>query len=280
MVNYRQYDEAGNAQQGKFALYFEEIYQEYMAKPAYKNLDKFAVKDCHNGYFAQDKKGKWKDTKETKASVNSQDAADIYNLIMKDKEALLNIDNPLRFIFSHSALREGWDNPNVFQICTLNETKSDIKKRQEIGRGLRLAVDQTGKRIYDPNINRLTVIANESYDDFAKALQNEYEDDCGVSFKGRIKDKKHRTKIHYRKGFEADPLFLSIWEKLKNKTQYRVSYSTDKLITASATAVNALEAIKAPSIRSSKVTITIDDEGVNTLYAAGQSGLKPLEIII
>ncbi|MEA3452441.1 MAG: DEAD/DEAH box helicase family protein, partial [Bacteroidota bacterium] len=146
--NYRKYDGEGNPIQGKFAQWFEEIYQEYISKPSFKELDlsasngqagKFPINEVHNGYFAQDKKGKWKDTKETTISRNSQDAADTFNLIMRDKEELLNIDNSLRFIFSHSALREGWDNPNVFQICTLNETKSDIKKRQEIGRGLRLA---------------------------------------------------------------------------------------------------------------------------------------------
>jgi type III restriction enzyme len=101
---------------------------------------------------------------------------------MKKKEQLLSLDEPLRFIFSHSALREGWDNPNVFQICTLNETRSATKKRQEIGRGLRLPVNQDGERVFDENINKLTVIANESYDQFARALQNEYEEDCGVTF--------------------------------------------------------------------------------------------------
>jgi type III restriction enzyme len=101
---------------------------------------------------------------------------------MKNKEQLLSLDEPLRFIFSHSALREGWDNPNVFQICTLNETRSVTKKRQEIGRGLRLPVNQDGERVFDENINKLTVIANESYDQFARALQKEYEEDCGVSF--------------------------------------------------------------------------------------------------
>ena len=101
---------------------------------------------------------------------------------MKNKEQLLSVDEPLRFIFSHSALREGWDNPNVFQICTLNETKSAMKKRQEIGRGLRLPVDQDGKRVFDETINKLYVMANECYEDFARALQTEYEEDCGVTF--------------------------------------------------------------------------------------------------
>ena len=104
---------------------------------------------------------------------------------MKNKEQLLSMDEPLRFIFSHSALREGWDNPNVFQICTLNETKSGLKKRQEIGRGLRLPVDQNGVRVFDESVNKLYVMANESYEDFAKALQTEYEEECGVTF-GRV----------------------------------------------------------------------------------------------
>ena len=261
VANYRSYDNDGNEVKGKFALWFEEIYGDYISKPAYQKLDIFSVSETHNGYFSQDSKGKMKDTKgDTKADD------DTYSLIMKDKEKLLNLDNSLRFIFSHSALREGWDNPNVFQICTLNETKSEIKKRQEIGRGLRLAVDQTGKRTYDPNINRLTVIANESYDDFAKALQKEIEDDCGVEFTGRIKKTQDRTPIKYRKGFEADPKFLEIWEKIKHKTTYRVNYNTADLITFSAKAVKELAEIKAPSIRSTKTGITMTGEGVGTNY--------------
>ena len=261
VANYRSYDAAGIAVKGKFALWFEEIYQEFISKPAFRELDKFSVEETHNGYFSQDSKGKIKDTSgETKADD------DTYSLIMKDKEKLLGLGNSLRFIFSHSALREGWDNPNVFQICTLNETKSDIKKRQEIGRGLRLAVDQTGKRTYDQNINRLTVIANEAYDDFAKALQKEIEDDCGVSFSGRIKNKETRTAIKYRKGFEVDPKFLEIWEKIKKKTTYRVDYKTDVLIEKAESAIKAIEQIKAPSIRSTKVQITMNKEGVGTNY--------------
>lgn len=263
VANYRNYDAAGNPLKGKFAEWFEEIYLEYISKPAFAELNKFPVEETHNGYFSQDNKGKVKDTSgETKADD------DTYSLIMKDKEKLLNLDNSLRFIFSHSALREGWDNPNVFQICTLNETKSEIKKRQEIGRGLRLAVDQTGKRTYDQNINRLTVIANESYDDFAKALQKEIEDDCGVEFKGRIKNKRERTAINYRKGFEADPKFLEIWEKLKKKTTYRVDYKTDELIAFAAKEIKNLPEIKAPSIRSTKVQISMTDEGVGSTYAS------------
>ncbi|WP_144605607.1 restriction endonuclease [Algoriphagus algorifonticola] len=262
VANYRQYDASGNPVPGKFALWFEEIYQEFMAKPAFKELDKFRVKEVHNGYFSMDTKGRLKDTSgETKADD------DTYSLIMKDKEKLLGLDNSLRFIFSHSALREGWDNPNVFQICTLNETKSDIKKRQEIGRGLRLAVDQEGKRTYDRNINRLTVIANESYEDFAKSLQQEIEEDCGVTFAGRVKNKQARTAIKYRKGFEADPAFLEIWEKLKDRTTYKVDYKTEDLVSQAAKEIKDLPKIHAPSIRSTKVRVTMGTAGVDTEYA-------------
>lgn len=262
VANYRYYDEAGNAMPGKFALWFEEIYQELISKSTFQSLDKFSVADVHNGYFSQDKKGRLKDT-----SGETQADDDTYSLIMRDKEILLELGNSLRFIFSHSALREGWDNPNVFQICTLNETKSDVKKRQEIGRGLRLAVNQEGKRIFDQNVNRLTVIANEAYDDFAKALQKEIEDDCGVNFKGRIKNKRERTSIKYRKGFEADPKFLEIWEKLKRKTTYRVDFDTKELIAKASKEIQSLPEIKAPSIRSTKVKVTMDTEGVGTMYA-------------
>ena len=146
------------------------------------------AEEVHDGYFSVDKKGKVKDTKETKAGKlkANKDDESTFNLIMKDKERLLSFDTPLKFIFSHSALREGWDNPNVFQICTLNETTSTMKKRQEIGRGLRLCVNQDGERIHDKTVNTLTVMANESYEDFARNLQKEMEDETGIKF-GTIK---------------------------------------------------------------------------------------------
>ncbi len=177
VANYRFYDEDGKPQHGKFAKHFEEHYQKLIALPQYKELAVHGVEEIHNGYFSADKKGVIKDTN---GSTQADD--DTYSLIMKDKEKLLSLETPLKFIFSHSALREGWDNPNVFQICTLNETQSVAKKRQEIGRGLRLPVNQHGVRVFDDAINKLTVIANESYDEFAASLQKEYEEDCGVTF--------------------------------------------------------------------------------------------------
>ncbi|WP_289066003.1 MULTISPECIES: DEAD/DEAH box helicase family protein [Bacteroidales] len=261
VANYRSYDAQGMPVEGKFAVWFEEIYNELIAKPIYRPLNKYPIEKIHNGYFSQDKKGRLKDTSgETQADDNT------YNLIMKDKEMLLDINNPLRFIFSHTALREGWDNPNVFQICTLNETKSEMKKRQEIGRGLRLAVNQDGVRIYDKNINRLTVVANEAYNDFAKALQSELKEDCGVDFGNRIKPKRDRIAVTYRKGFEADPLFLAIWEKLKTKTTYRVKYDTEELIRNAGQAIKNLPKIEKPSVHSIKNEVVITSSGIASQY--------------
>jgi type III restriction enzyme len=180
VANYRGYDEGGKPAKGKFAQWFEDYYNELIAQPRFQGLLSYSVETLHDGYFSQDKKGVLKDTR-----GNSEADEDTYTKIMRNKEQLLSLDEPLRFIFSHSALREGWDNPNVFQICTLNETASVLKKRQEIGRGLRLPVNQNGERVFDENLNKLTVVANESYEDFARSLQTEYEEDCGVTF-GKI----------------------------------------------------------------------------------------------
>ena len=175
--NYRVHHADGSTSLGKIGEQFEKAYREICAKPRYTHLACDDLSKIHDGYFSKDRTGKSKNTR-----GNTKDDNDTYSLIMRDKERLLDPQQPLRFIFSHSALREGWDNPNVFQICTLNETKSTEKKRQEIGRGLRLPVNAHGERIHDQNTNRLTVIANESYEDFARALQNEFEEDCGIRF--------------------------------------------------------------------------------------------------
>jgi type III restriction enzyme len=188
VANYRWYDEDGNPQKGKFALMFEEEYDRAIRKPKYSQLFEGADLDTaadgvHNGYFSVDKK---KDSSGNEMVKDSSGitAADesAYNLIMKDKEKLLSFDSKLKFIFSHSALKEGWDNPNVFQICTLNETTSVIKKRQEIGRGLRICVNQDGERVHGFAVNTLTVMANESYEQFAEQLQKEIENEEGIKF--------------------------------------------------------------------------------------------------
>jgi type III restriction enzyme len=256
--NYRTY-EAGATTKGKFGEWFEQIYAEYANKPEFRGLIPNEVDKLHNGYFAQDKKGILKDSREGRPS---EDDADAYSLIMKDKERLLDPNEPLRFIFSHSALREGWDNPNVFQLCTLNETKSELKKRQEIGRGLRLAVNFEGNRVFDKTINRLTVIANESYEDFANQLQKEIEDDTGEKFEGRIKKKENKVKVALKKGFETDERFRELWQRIHQKTTYRVEYQTNHLIREAAKRVNKMPPIAPPRIIAQRTEMVMDTRGV------------------
>lgn len=184
--NYRIYDEDGNTANGIYAQIFEEEYLKLIKKPKYISL--FGemkdyepnASEVHNGYFAVDKKGKIKDSREGRPNADDEDT---YHLIMRDKERLLSFESKLRFIFSHSALKEGWDNPNVFQICTLKDAgKSDIRRRQEIGRGLRLCVNQDGERVHGFDVNTLTVMASESYVDFVENLQKEIETETGIKF--------------------------------------------------------------------------------------------------
>lgn len=194
VAKYKQYDEAGNPYNGIYAEMFEEEYndivgnmeREFGDEDYIQYLNAISAHDTHAGYFSIDKKGKMTDSKVSDKKEKTSDDIDAYDLIMKNKELLLDRDpkrSPVRFIFSHSALREGWDNPNVFQICTLKQSSSEVRKRQEVGRGLRLCVNQDGERM-DVNVlgndvhtvNVLTVIASESYDSFAKGLQTELAD--------------------------------------------------------------------------------------------------------
>lgn len=184
---YRRYDADGNAIKGEYARLFEEEYRRAANSPAYHTLFAevdltHAAEDVHNGYFSIDKKGeRWSDTAENNQS-NRDNAERAYNLIMKDKEKLLSFETPLKFIFSHSALKEGWDNPNVFQICNFSTTETDRWRRQTIGRGLRLCVNQNGERVRGFDVNRLTVIATESYESFAENLQKDIEQETGIKF--------------------------------------------------------------------------------------------------
>ena len=163
---------------GDFAAWFDTVYQEERAKNSASHA--FLPADpveARSGYFAQMKRGKGKAAQVTFKDSSGKTKADddAYELIMKDKARLLSMDEPVRFIFSHSALREGWDNPNVFQICTLRDMSTETERRQTIGRGLRLPVNQTGERVKDAGTALLTVVANESYAAFASALQDEYK---------------------------------------------------------------------------------------------------------
>jgi type III restriction enzyme len=189
---YRQYDAEGNPVKGDYARIFEEEYRRLAKHPDYQTLFRevdvtTAAEEVHNGYFSIDKKKVGNKTievfKDTKGTTQADD--DTYSLIMREKEKLLSFATPLKFIFSHSALREGWDNPNVFQICALREMATEQQRRQTIGRGLRLCVRAEGNdfvRVRGFETNTLTVIATESYEQFAKLLQKEIEDETGIRF--------------------------------------------------------------------------------------------------
>ena len=203
VAKYRDYD--AEDEKGDYAKWFEEEYNKLIRQPKYKKLlDVYGdyissdASEVHEGYFSKDGKGRLKNSK---GEGTSADDESTYQLIMKDKERLLSFDEPIRFIFSHSALKEGWDNPNIFQVCTLVETKDTMTKRQKVGRGLRICVDQNGERVLDNKYNTLSVVANESYKEFASSLQKELETDNfkfgiieTVSFTGlsvRIGNKLH-----------------------------------------------------------------------------------------
>ena len=183
---YRSYDAAGNAVKGDYAQMFEEEYRRFANHPDYLSLFQEVdltgtAEEVHDGYFSIDRKGGWTDTAENNQD-NRDNAERAYNLIMRDKEKLLSLDEPLKFIFSHSALREGWDNPNVFQICALRDIQTERERRQTIGRGLRLCVNQNGERLRGFEVNTLTVVARESYEEFAEQLQREIAEDTGIRF--------------------------------------------------------------------------------------------------
>lgn len=256
--NYRDYDKSDT--KGKFAKWFEEIYEEYREKPEYSDLDMHKAEKVHGGYFAKDNEGHIKNTRKG----SHREIEEVTDIIMEEKEQLLSEEEPLRFIFSHSALREGWDNPNIFQICTLNETGSSMKKRQEIGRGLRLPVNQEGDRIRDENINILTIIANESYDLFARALQSEMSN-AGVEFdKSNIKNRADRKTVKPKKDFEDDEAFKELWERIHQKTLYKVELNTEELINNCSKEIAETVSVDEGFISVEKVSVEVDEDGVET----------------
>lgn len=248
--NYRIYDEEGNRSLGKYGIMFEEEYKKLISKPKYQGLmaHDTDVAKVHNGYFSKDKKSKASNKKdkfemEVDTTGKSPKDDDTFNLIMREKEHLLSFNSDLRFIFSHSALCEGWDNPNVFQICTLIESSSDLDKRQKIGRGLRLCVNQDGQRIRGFEVNTLTVMANESFEEFTKSLQNEIEKEMGIIFGvirkhafARIVTKVADGNTEYLGEEKSLQIFNSLIEKgyaeenvINNKTQEIGGKIQDKL---------------------------------------------------
>ncbi len=228
----------------------------------YNDVIPHAAREVHDGYFSADKrKGRIVALLDTSGGTAKDD--ETYELIMKDKERLLNTDEPLRFIFSHSALREGWDNPNVFQICTLREMGTDRERRQTIGRGLRLPVDRNGDRVNDDQVNRLTVIANESFENFARGLQAEIEtaiDPNGGFTFGRI------TPLAFTPLLNASGSdYLSqddLWNKIKQKTRYFVEFKTEVLIRLATQKIYLMAEIKEVRLEITKRDLEIKESGL------------------
>lgn len=239
----------------KFKNIFEEEFKNLIKQ--YSNLEYLYNGKFYDGYFSVDKKGVEKDTK-----GNTQDDNDTYTKIMKDKEKLLSLNEPLSFIFSHSALKEGWDNPNVFNICTLNDTKSEIKKHQEIGRGLRLAVRNDGRRLdgdlYEYNV--LTVIVNESYEDFVSSFQKEYEA-LGYSKVNAPKNASTKKIIRLNDNFKSAE-FIELWDKIKQKTRYKLKLN-DNFISDCIKAIDNLQNLEKSKIIVNKIDVKNTNEVIN-----------------
>jgi type III restriction enzyme len=348
VAKYRQYDGDGNPVKGDYALIFEEEYRRAAGLPDYRTLFQEvdltrAAEEVHDGYFSIDKRGSWTDTAEN-SQPNRDNAERAYNLIMKEKEKLLGFETTLKFIFSHSALKEGWDNPNVFQICTLRDIQTERERRQTIGRGLRLCVNQQGERIRGFEVNTLTVVAMESYEQFAENLQKEIEEDTGIRFgivephqfaavtvaapdgttkplgveqskglwehlkaaghidaRGKVQDSlkqalkentltvpepfagqldqithvlkklagrleiknaNERRQVRPRQAVLHSPEFKALWDRIKDKTTYRVQFDNEKLIESCARALRDVPAIPKTRLQWRKADIAIGKVGV------------------
>jgi restriction endonuclease len=271
---YRSYDADGNAVKGVYAKIFEEEYARLSAHPDYAELGpepRRSPGSVHNGYFSIDRKGAWTDTGEsTQAERDSAERA--YNLIMREKEQLLSFDTPLAFIFSHSALREGWDSPNVFQICALRDIHAERERRQTIGRGLRLCVDQSGARVRGFEANTLTVVATESYEQFAAGLQQEIEAATGVSFGARrveIMNADERRHVRARKTVLLSDGFTALWDRIKYKTTYRVRFDNTRLVRECVAALSEAPPIPRARLQWRTAGITIGRDGVEAVERDG-----------
>jgi len=341
---YRHYDAERRPQKGTYAQIFEEEYRRLGASPEYRTLFKevdlsLDAAEVHDGYFSIDKQGGWSEPQvnaegEFKNQGSRDDAERAFNLIMKDKERLLSLETPLKFIFSHSALKEGWDNPNVFQICSLRDIRTERERRQTIGRGLRLCVDKSGNRVRGFEVNTLTVIATESYQEFAENLQREIEKDTGTRFgvvekhqfavllgteksealwkhlqeakhldkHGRVQDslrqamkdgtltlpaefepvqkeivqilRKHAGKLEIKNADERKTIgtrrqildseeFKALWDKIKDRTTYRLEFDNEALIQNCVRAVRDAPTVPRARLQWTSVDLVIGKSGVS-----------------
>jgi type III restriction enzyme len=245
---------------GKFRQWFEQEYEFIRSDARFRSLTVPDVADVHDGYFATTPKGVPKDIT---FGRDTKDAEGAFERIMQNKEKLLSFEEPLRFIFSHSALVEGWDNPNVFTICNLQDGRSEMRKRQQIGRGLRLPVMDNGERCRIDEVNMVTVIAHEEFSKFAGDLQKEIEEETGVSFTGRISDlKKDKIKLKLKEQVLNDPIFKQLWDKISHKTTYQLKFETDDVVAEAVKRINAMEKLETIKFRISKTEVDIKAEGV------------------
>lgn len=235
-----------------FVQEFKRIKQEF-------KLEDSDVDKVHNGYFAKRKDGSY-----VERAIDIEKNNEAFELIMRDKERLLSMDEPTEFIFSHSALREGWDNPNVFNICTLNQTQSSTKKRQEIGRGMRLCVNQDGERIFDRRINLLSVVANLSYADYVSQLQGEFQEDGIYKAMPQPYNARQRKTVKLKKGFDRDENFIGLWQRISKKTRFKVRINTERLVKNASDAISKIS-LEKPKIKIERVGIDINCQGVSSV---------------
>jgi type III restriction enzyme len=233
--------------------------------PEWKDV---SLESVQAAYFAARRTKEGQVIYEDSKTGESEKDRETYDLIMKDKERLLSFDEPTCFIFSHSALREGWDNPNVFQICTLNQTTSEVKKRQEIGRGVRLAVNQDGDRVRDEQVNVLTVVANESYEHYVSQYQTEIETEFGrEGLPPRPANARQRGIALLRKEYLLKPEFKELWERIKHKTRYAVRINTSQLIAGVLEELNQAE-IRPPHVEIRKAKMETEGEAFFAVQVA------------
>lgn len=238
---------------------FQEHFDELKSLPEYEAWSERSSDEVQAGYFSQKIRREGEvEWVETRSGESKEDRA-AYNLIMKDKEKLLQFEEPVSFIFSHSALREGWDNPNVFQICTLNQTSSDMKKRQEVGRGVRLCRNQIGDRVIDDSVNLLTVVANESYRTYVDKLQKEIEDEYGKEgVPPPPPNARNRGKATLQKARVLSPEFKELWDRISHKTRYAVTIDSEALVSDVAARLSAVT-VSPPQVAVTKVQLDVDD---------------------
>lgn len=242
---------------GQFKVWFDDLWEQILREDRrFRNLELPTTgESVREGYFATTK-GKAKDT-----NGDSVDDAAAYDLIMRKKEQLLSPDEPVRFIFSHSALSEGWDNPNVFTICNMQDGKSIMRRRQQIGRGLRLPVMANGERNRNHNYNILTIVASESFEKYASALQKEIEDETGESFAGKIQPVRKRKVLKLKEDYRTISGFGELWAKIAPKTRYQLQFNSEDLIDEAAKRLSDLgrtEPIRVPRIIIKRVDLEME----------------------